>query len=723
MVETILRQSIDVQYRYFVHDLVSNDFLAEIPFSNVSYSRSLREAGSFSGDIPVIEDTSGLGLYDNTLPGKTSLYVTRNGVCVWGGIIWTRSYNVKDRVLSVEGSEFTSYLHKRVAWKTWSNSYETELSITAGVGKSVLPYGSFDFLAGMPVYLTWGLDTNRDLDGYYYVVASPAPTNDTFYFKKKNGVNLSSTDRVDGASTVTVRQDTYEYARDLLESLKVDFFDFSFSNSEIEPSAEFFQTILSVGRSSNVATIVLDAAHGLVLGQRISMSDIALDPNFNGRYVVTAATVNSFSYENTGSNITNTAISPIQASVSHAQRVSGLATLTTTTPHGFEANNIVTVSGVNGTLNGLYVISSVPTTLTFSYVTLSSTNIRFSPTGGGTVVVAPSAKFSTYGEFTGNSGLDIDYSTQDLSAQDPRVNPLFRGSELLYVGDILSEYSNVINGFEYRIDCTYDNAIKTFKKTFMFLPLIPPTLRAYLTSLLNNLNAVDYYIELPSSGNSVNDSRIVNSNGLLYVWNGVAWVYTGDIGVIPDGTTAPPAAYGADQLVFEHPGNILDVQLDETAEDAATRFWVQGVDDTGFSEASLPYAAESSLSYLADGWPLLDQVEKVDNVSDEGTLFIYAQQFLNDAKPPISNFQMSINGSALPSVGTFSPGDWCSVIIEDEFIKLRLASPLEPSSSGVLIRKILEFDVSVPDASSLPEEVSLTLISDGSIQKIGGVRS
>lgn len=32
------------EYRYFVFDLLTNDLLAEIPFTDVSYSRSLREA-------------------------------------------------------------------------------------------------------------------------------------------------------------------------------------------------------------------------------------------------------------------------------------------------------------------------------------------------------------------------------------------------------------------------------------------------------------------------------------------------------------------------------------------------------------------------------------------------------------------------------------------------------------------------------------------------------
>jgi len=67
-------------YRYFVTDIVSNTLLAEIPFQGVSYGRALKGAGSFSGKIPVIDKTASFNLYDSTMPGRTALYVTLNGI-------------------------------------------------------------------------------------------------------------------------------------------------------------------------------------------------------------------------------------------------------------------------------------------------------------------------------------------------------------------------------------------------------------------------------------------------------------------------------------------------------------------------------------------------------------------------------------------------------------------------------------------------------------------
>jgi hypothetical protein len=98
----------NVIYRYFLTDLLSNQVISEIPFSGVSFERANRRAGSFKGKIPLIEATKGLDIYEATMPGRTGIYVLRNDVCVWGGIIWSRSYDVADKELSVSGGEFLS---------------------------------------------------------------------------------------------------------------------------------------------------------------------------------------------------------------------------------------------------------------------------------------------------------------------------------------------------------------------------------------------------------------------------------------------------------------------------------------------------------------------------------------------------------------------------------------------------------------------------------------
>ena len=55
------------EYRYFLVEILTNQTIAEIPFTNVSYERSLSKAGSFSGSIPVIDATTAFDLYEATL--------------------------------------------------------------------------------------------------------------------------------------------------------------------------------------------------------------------------------------------------------------------------------------------------------------------------------------------------------------------------------------------------------------------------------------------------------------------------------------------------------------------------------------------------------------------------------------------------------------------------------------------------------------------------------
>ena len=140
--------------------------------------------------------------------------------------------------------------------------------------------------------------------------------------------------------------------------------------------------------------------------------------------------------------------------------------------------------------------------------------------------------------------------------------------------------------------------------------------------------------------------------------------------------------------------------------------WVGGNNEGLDGDASQPYAAASSLDLLATGWPILDQIESSSNDSaGEQMLYDYAEEYLLEARPPEMTFRISINGSIDPVVGDYLPGDWCSIIIDDEFVRMRLGTDLEPRSD-VIVRKIVGYKVSVPDSPAFPEKVDLELISE-----------
>ena len=178
MGSNIVEQVVPV-YRYFVTDLLTNVVLAEIPFTGVSYERAIKGAGAFSGSIPVIPKTDSLDIYNSTMPGKTGLYVVRDGVCVWGGMIWTRSYNAVARTLNVSGNEFTSYFYHRKIWKTWTHEYGATVTVAGGVGTVTLDYGSvYAFNAGSSARLVFNEVGDFGYNGYYTILSSPAPTDE-----------------------------------------------------------------------------------------------------------------------------------------------------------------------------------------------------------------------------------------------------------------------------------------------------------------------------------------------------------------------------------------------------------------------------------------------------------------------------------------------------------------------------------------------------------------
>lgn len=685
---TFSNRDLTVEYRYFAVDLLSNEVLAELPLTGVSFSRSLREAGSFSGSVTANENTFNLNLYANTLPGKTALYVTRNNICVWGGIIWTRSYNIVDKTLEISASEFTSYLYKRVLWKTWSNAFQASITVSSGRADVKLAFAQYDFTAGMPVYIDWGSD-RAAYAGYYTVLASPAPAvvdgKSTFSVSAQyvNGKGQQKTipNQTVEVTTVEIRQDTYDYARDLLSELVTDLADYDFPNEEIRPGIDVFNEIQSYSRSNNIASITTKEPHDLVPGQKINVTDVGGGFDNPKAVVLNAPTNLTFSYNNPGPNVSVTTAADIQVSITQFQRTRGILTLTTTpNPSSFVVGDIVFIDDLNSGIDGFYTVYSVGTPLASNFQVVSAgpviaLSVAGNPNANATV--APAVSYASWGEYVNNGDLSIDYSTSAPSQQKQR-NELVRGFELKTVGEILETYSNVPDGFEYRIDCTYDETTNKFKRTFTFLPLKPTSLDQYLDSLPG--------------------------------------------GVLPPGQFAPVSAYGADKTVFEYPGNVLDASLEENAQDAATRFWVQGDDETLSSEASQPYSGATDTDLLLRGWPLLEEVEKIDNVAEENTLYNYAKRFLAEARPPISNFSISVNGSLTPEVGSYKPGDWCSVIINDDFVRLRMNSYIEigeGTGRDVLLRKIDSYEVTVPDNPAFPEQVSLQLVTETEVDKIG----
>jgi membrane protein implicated in regulation of membrane protease activity len=723
------------QYRYFTTDLLTNEVLAEIPFRGVSFERSIKAAGNFSGTIPVIPETAGMNLYESTMPGKTGLYIVRDQVCVWGGIIWNRAYNVVERSLSINANEFTSYFYHRNIWKTYTHDFGVDLTVSSGTVTGVLQTMNYSFPVGSSVRLVFPTTNMYEYNDYYTIATAPNPDQFTI-----TGTSIPNGTYPD--VTVYVRVDTYDYVRQLIDSVLEDFAGTTFPNTDIEPAQTERVVIYSKAITDNVATIVTATAHGIIPTQTVELYNV--DTTLDGLWdVISTPTSTSFTFAVTAGNVATTltpivtktvnkkaitdflgtvttstshgftagdivemtGVDGVTATVNNKKLTSNVATLTTSSAHGANIGDMVTVTNVDATFNGVYYIDDVPTTTTFTYgktaadvpsaavasgvavisgftdvfntqhmiytaptattftVDLADTDMP-ETTVSGTVTKSAIVAVGTYGSFPGNSDIGIDYSTNDYSGLNvPNTN--YRGYELRSVGEELDQYSDTVDGFEYRIDCdlVYVGDIPTFTRTFVLIPIDFPN--------------------PPSAGE-----------------------------------VSPPSRYGADQLVFEYPGSIIDINMEESAEDAATRFFVVGnIPDLG-EDASQPYAVASATDLLEAGWPILDQEETRNEEGDETALYSHAQRYLAEMRPPISDIKVKVNGSLSPKIGEFVPGDWCSIVIEDEFIRMRLASDLEVRDT-VIVRKIEGFKVTVPDTPSFPEETELLLVTEPEVDKIG----
>jgi hypothetical protein len=795
------------KYRYFVTDLLSNSLLAEIPFQGVSYERSLKSAGKFSGNIAVIDETDALNLYENTMPGKTGLYIVRDNECVWGGIIWSRSYSLTEKSLSVQGAEFTSYLYHRNIWRTFSHDFGATAvkSTVGGLTVVTLSSGSYNFTAGAPVKLEFYDVSNFTYNGYYTILASGLT--DTSFAVSIPSLPVGTY----ASTTVKVRVDTYDYTRALLTEMQVDFSNIQFPNSELQPGVRNEFAVSTRALTDNVVTLTTSSAHDLSVGQTVDVENIGA--SFDGSYTVTATTTNTVSYAKTATNVVSAPTSTATATVTKKEldATTGLVTLTTSSSHSFSVGQYVDIENVDdpaaayATFDGRHLINSIPTSTTFTYyvyvassevyeatitsithpmiestahafglfwyfcdsivpfkagdtvtvtgvdpvaynitgtvysvdtetkkvftilnagtpaayvsggevsghititadnafsvgdkvsiagvtpssynsseetVTIStptyfaiaSSNVDEYDSGGsvnlivplaGSATVTPRLFSNTYGPFPGNSDIGIDFSTNDYSGVTID-NRTYRGYELRSIGEELDEYSDTVDGFEYRIDCAYDPTTSTFTRTFVLLPINVPNPPA-------------------------------------------------------PGEVSPLSRFGADELVFEYPGNINTVTMDESAENAATRFFVVGnISDLG-DEASQPYAVASATDLLNAGWPILDESQTRQDAYAENQLYDYAQRYLSEFRPPVTDLKIGVNGSIAPVVGTYAPGDWCAVIIYDNFVQMRMSSDLE-IRDDILVRKIENIKVRVPDGVAFPEEVELLLFAEWEVDKVG----
>jgi len=101
-------------YRYLIADLLTSTVNLEISLFGVTFSRRLNKPGNATFSIALgTKVYNDRDIIDNTVPGRSTLWIERDGVIIWGGIIWTRTYQAQANVLSFTAQTFESFFYRQ----------------------------------------------------------------------------------------------------------------------------------------------------------------------------------------------------------------------------------------------------------------------------------------------------------------------------------------------------------------------------------------------------------------------------------------------------------------------------------------------------------------------------------------------------------------------------------------------------------------------------------
>ena len=179
----------------------------------------------------------------------------------------------------------------------------------------------------------------------------------------------------------------------------------SLPDGETINALHYYLGTLAVGTSKGVRICPVDVNGNVILGPLLYDSSTFGVNGFveSGNYIYAATKTNNETATNTHACLIRIDLSTqfsdgtyayahdleYRSSVNEVYAVtnkaltSNVATLTTDTAHDFNVGNSVTVSDVDATFNGTYVITTVPTSTTFTYAKTASniTSVAVSPSG------------------------------------------------------------------------------------------------------------------------------------------------------------------------------------------------------------------------------------------------------------------------------------------------------------------------------------------------------
>jgi hypothetical protein len=132
-------------YRYLLADLLTNEIVAELPLTGVAFTQQLNTYGTLGAHILLSGiNADQYNVNEATVPGHNCIYVDRDGVLIWGGVIWSRFYNSASQTLNITAQEFLSYFaHRRITTtQNFNNTDQLVIAKTLVQNAQALPYGN-----------------------------------------------------------------------------------------------------------------------------------------------------------------------------------------------------------------------------------------------------------------------------------------------------------------------------------------------------------------------------------------------------------------------------------------------------------------------------------------------------------------------------------------------------------------------------------------------------
>lgn len=235
------------------------------------------------------------------------------------------------------------------------------------------------YVAGNSIIVD-GVDAT--FDGNYTVKSVPAPTQLVYDRARRTSSTITATSLTSNIATIST-SDAHEFivGEDVTITGTGINYDGIYEIISIPNNSSFTcaitrtnsRPVTNKSMVSDVVTLTSAGGHGFVADEPVNVSDI--DLSLNGGYFLTAVTNETFSYRRQRST---------EKAISVTARAANVATITTSSAHGFFSGEKVKIENVDGVYNGTYTITGLPSITTFTF-SLTGGNLAATLVTGGRV--------------------------------------------------------------------------------------------------------------------------------------------------------------------------------------------------------------------------------------------------------------------------------------------------------------------------------------------------